>query len=144
VRREATEAAPLGFFKGGRFNLGKRPASSYFRSRWRALVAILVSHLSAKNADGWGTLLLGEGEMEWVGILGDARSLGCAQDDNSEGSRGRLVPMGVLRHGHADRSVRATRMWLILPFLDSLYVTDYIGTNKLSSSLGYFFLCDII
>ncbi len=30
--------SPLGFFKGGHFNLGKRRAAFYFRSECRALV----------------------------------------------------------------------------------------------------------
>ena len=54
---------PLGFFKGGHFNLGKRPGSSCCRSERRALVEILVSHLSAQNAERWGTRRLGEGEI---------------------------------------------------------------------------------
>jgi hypothetical protein len=62
VRRATIEAAPpLGFCKGGHFNLEKRPASSYFRSECRALVEILVSHLSAKNAERWGT------RFSWLG-----------------------------------------------------------------------------
>jgi hypothetical protein len=71
----------LGVFKGGHFNLEKRPASSYFRSEWRALVESFVSHLSAKDAERWPPFVLGEGEIEWAGVLGDARSLGCARDD---------------------------------------------------------------
>ena len=50
LRRETTEAAPLlCFFKGGHFNLKKRPASSYFRSECRALVELLVSHPCRKR-----------------------------------------------------------------------------------------------
>jgi hypothetical protein len=32
------------------------------------LVEILVSHLSAKSAERWGTRLLGEGEIEWASL----------------------------------------------------------------------------
>jgi hypothetical protein len=39
------------------------PASSYFRSECCSLVESLVSHLSAKNAERWGTLFLGGG---WI------------------------------------------------------------------------------
>jgi hypothetical protein len=76
-----TEADHAWGFQGGRFNLEKRPASSYFRSECRGLVEILVSHLSAPDAERWGTRLLGEGEIGWAGVLGDAGSLDCARDD---------------------------------------------------------------
>ena len=93
----------MGFFKGGRFNLEKRPASSYFRSEYRALVEILVSHLSAQDAERWGSLFLGEGEMEWDCVLWDARPLDCDRED-------RLLPVR-----HADRSVRATQYTVAAP-----------------------------
>jgi hypothetical protein len=46
----------LGLFQGWYVNLEKRRASSYFRGEYRGLVEILVSYLSAKNAERWGTL----------------------------------------------------------------------------------------
>ena len=47
-----------------------RPRHRLTRSRGgRAVVEILVSHLSAQNAERWGTLLPGEGEIEWTGVL---------------------------------------------------------------------------
>ena len=71
----------MGFFKSGQFNLGKRLALSCFGCGWRALVEILGSHLSAQDAERWGTRLLGWGEILWTGVLGDTGSLGCARDD---------------------------------------------------------------
>ena len=81
VRCEQLRLTHAWGFQGGRFNLEKRPASSYFRSECRGLVEILVSHLSAPDAERWGTRLLGEGEIGWAGVLGDAGSLDCARDD---------------------------------------------------------------
>jgi len=57
----------------------KRPRtgpSVYFKSECRALVEILVSHLSATNAERWGTLLSGWGTE-------NSRSLGFARDDKA-------------------------------------------------------------
>src|SRR5579864_7524023 len=39
---------------------------------------------------------LGEGEIEWAGVLGDARSIGCARDDRL--SRGLARGRGRPRH----------------------------------------------
>jgi hypothetical protein len=70
VRPETAEAAPpLGFFKGGCFYFEKRPGPILFQKRKPSLGEILVSHLSAQDAERWGSLFLGEGEMAWDDIL---------------------------------------------------------------------------
>jgi hypothetical protein len=43
----------------------------------RALVEILISHLSAEDAERWGTRLLGEGEIERAGLPSDIRGQEC-------------------------------------------------------------------
>lgn len=47
-----------GLFQGWAVQARKRPASSYFRGEWRALVEILVSHFSAQDAERWASARL--------------------------------------------------------------------------------------
>ena len=87
---------------------------SCFRSGWRALVEILVSHLSAQDAERWGTRLLGWGEIEWGGIEGDTGSLDCARDDRlfrvctSEDARAFIVWRGLVQRSFVGSRVCAT------------------------------------
>jgi len=81
VRCEQLRLTHAWGFQGGRFNLEKRPASSYFRSECRGLVEILVSRLSAQNAERWGTLFVWLGWDSVGRVFGDARSLDFARDD---------------------------------------------------------------
>jgi hypothetical protein len=80
--RNNRAAPPLGFFeRRARQSREAHGLILFSEVKCRALVEILVSHLSAKSAERWGTRLLGEGEIEWAGILGNARSLDCDRDD---------------------------------------------------------------
>ena len=78
------------------------------------MVEIRVSHLSAQDAERWGTRLLGWGEIEWGGIEGDTGSLDCARDDRlfrvctSEDARAFIDWRGLVQRSFVGSRVCAT------------------------------------
>ena len=83
----------------------ERPASSYFGSEWRALVEILVSHLSAEDAERWGSRRCCEVRLSGAGVLGGHR----VRSDLARETKVGVFPVLRLRSGRALGHVRGGR-----------------------------------